>query len=578
MKLPPPRIFAAVLCTAVSSLAGTQTILALTPSAQQFGGTWEQRNILMGADIYTFHGTAILRHPDLDGDGIPDIIVGAPESNGLHQYGGGMVVAYSGEDGAELWTSTCDQFGAEFGRTLALIHDQNGDGIDDIAVGAPMYDYSSSDVDTGALMFLDATTGAVVHTWNNGQSGANMGAALCGGFDYDSNGTLDLLVGMPGADASATSLNNGYVYLFSGAPMAIVNTFAGPIAGERCGASVSDIGDIDGDGLLDFIVGAPEADSSTGARQAGKAYVLTNTLGTIARTHQGFNAYAHLGQVVDGGGDWNGDGISEYGFSAPSSGHSSFSKAGKAFLADGATGTNLYTLTGDQSDAHLGTTLRFLEDVNGDGITDLAVGGMNSGEYGFLQFHDGPSGIRMHRADGTGLVDRYGASVCVIGDLNGSGTPEVAIGVPGEEPGYLDSGNVYLMGFEECFSASATSISSSSGGSVVFDIDFLDAQSGSYYALLGSATGTGPYVVGDVAIPLTNDAFFNLFATASAPSAFSGATGVLNINGDAVAMANVPAGYLSAMVGSSYWFAAVTLTSSFTPTLSSVSVEVAVTP
>jgi hypothetical protein len=227
------------------------------------GGTLAGRVLVysphLGQTIYDLSGTTNQRlgqairslSGDLDGDGIEDFIVGNRSSN--------TAFVYSGASGAQIFSLT-GQGGSWFGWAVSAGGNLNGDAFADFLIGSPTF------VDTSGR-----TTGRVAafsgkdksRLWAiNGPPNSWFGEAIAEPGDLDGDGVSDLLVGAP-KDLDASSVATGSVTAFSGKTGAILFTLYGDADGDDFGEAVRGVSDIDGDGITDFVVGAPAYDAPT---------------------------------------------------------------------------------------------------------------------------------------------------------------------------------------------------------------------------------------------------------------------------------------------------------------------------
>src|SRR5262245_49467194 len=196
----------------------------------------------------------------------------------------------------------------------------------------------------GLLLSLPVAAQAVLTTWG-GASGAGLSAVTSVG-DIDLDGKADLALGAPGEN-----LARGRVTLVSGATHATLFSVAGTLPGERFGAAVAPAGDVNGDGRLDVLVGAPGSTLMTGS-----ARVLSGVDGSVLRTLTGTGLGSHFGAAVAGAGDSNGDGKADLLVGAPDYASGTGSGNGQVTLWSGSSGTQLYVATGSSGD-HLGTAV-----------------------------------------------------------------------------------------------------------------------------------------------------------------------------------------------------------------------------
>lgn len=314
----------------------------------------------------------------------------------------------------------------------------------------------------------------------------------------------------PYADAEGT-LDVGRLYASAPSSLTPVE-LEGRASGRRLGQSVAIVGDVTGDGIDDLVVGAPHQPDPTGMRRGmdyGAAYLYagdgagfsvapTATLGGYTfSSSAGHSESDWLGEVVSSAGDFDGDGRDDVAVVArfedlpaafdpaawtvdPACGTTARNNVGAVLVYSGvASGGSLsqpsLVFFGTQADRTVQMVAGDL-DVNGDGLDDLIVGGANWLSTDAAAERRGGYAIVFGRARGaTGSVvctpdarfegavvnDELGTSAARIGDLDGDGCDEVAIGVPKlDRPGVTDEGGVHvLFGFgPACASPTARSI------------------------------------------------------------------------------------------------------------------------
>lgn len=222
-----------------------------------------------GADSY--FGWAVAGPGDLDGDGVPEVVVGAPSKaltvrgacprSGLcpvASAGAGRAVVFSGASGGvlrELAPSAAAR--PSFGASLTGAGDLSGDQVPDVVVGAPAWGQGP-----GVVFALSGADGAQL--WSRVEPpeqlvpGAAFGEAVVATPDVSGDGIADLLVPAP---SPAFGEGTGRVHLVSGADGAVVRTISDPVAhaGDAFGGCVASVGDQDGDGVADQLIGEPGA-------------------------------------------------------------------------------------------------------------------------------------------------------------------------------------------------------------------------------------------------------------------------------------------------------------------------------
>ncbi|MFG0316349.1 MAG: integrin alpha, partial [Planctomycetota bacterium JB042] len=262
------------------------------------GATGLVRLELAGDSAFDRTGSAVAGPGDLDGDGVPDLVVGAPSGTPP----AGTIEARSGSDGALLWSVVGAAAGDRFGATIAAVGDVDGDGIGDVVVGAPDHDGGGFGAGRGEVR--SGATGAALWGIDGGAVLDRLGLAVAGVGDVDGDGTADVALGSPLADVGA--FNGGAVLVRRGDTGAPLGAVAGAAVLDQFGFSVDGAGDLDGDGRADLAVGIPGHDG--GGTDAGRVEVRRGLDGATLLAIDGFAAGETFGFVA-GIGDVDADGV-----------------------------------------------------------------------------------------------------------------------------------------------------------------------------------------------------------------------------------------------------------------------------
>lgn len=260
------------------------------------------------------YGASVAGAGDLNGDDHDDFLVGAPRTAFI-----GKVYAYSGLDGALLWT--VDGFGPGFslGTAAGKVGDLTGDSVPEVvfgAAGAPGAGDGSA-TGGGRAYVLNGLDGAVVHTLKPTGTAGVFGLFFASGAgDVNADGVPDIYVGDfadrqgAGSPANPNSFITGRAYIFSGADGSRIRVINAENTGDGMGPGRGIGQDVNGDGYGDiFAAGYTNSDV---APFAGKAYVISGKNGNILRTFTGTIAGDWLGAEAFPVGDVNGDGLVDY--------------------------------------------------------------------------------------------------------------------------------------------------------------------------------------------------------------------------------------------------------------------------
>ncbi len=403
-------------------------------------------------------GTAVAAAGDVNGDGVADVIAGAPGAKrAVVVLGSRTKRTFNATKlGASGWTIT----GAPIGGVVAGVGDVNADGVDDVAVG----DASGA----RAWVVFGSRKRRNVNLAKLGANGFRIGggegtgAAIAGVGDVDRDGFADLAVAQPAG---------GRVWIVRGsASRRAVTLAAGARTYEIAGLpaarmSIAGVADVSGGGRGDLLIGSPRA-----AGDAGRAWVVFGEkLGPTAVNVAAapFTAGLAIGSAgagsltgasVGGWGDTNGDGIPDLIVGAPGAFATPTSAPGAARIVFGrraagaldpnAAGAGRRLSAGAGS--LLGESAWGAGDLNGDGLADVVTGAPAAGRnsraasgsalvvYGarvatnVAAATPGPAGFL---ADGPAAEAHTGTSVSGVGDITGDGAGDVAIGSPGAASG-----------------------------------------------------------------------------------------------------------------------------------------------
>ncbi|MBI5852087.1 MAG: FG-GAP repeat protein, partial [Planctomycetes bacterium] len=334
-----------------------------------------------------FAGAAVAAGRDINHDGYPDFVVGAPNYNG----GFGAVTAHSGATGALLWTR--DVTGSnlrQFGTAALVIPDLSNDGRADVVVGAP-----GNPNGMPSAHRLNSF-GAVLATPAVGASGSDCGISVAELSDLTNDGIPEVAIGEPGYVRSGRS---GRVRVIDLATARIVHELVSFPFDSAAGQFVANAGDVDADGADDILVSY--RDTWSAGQLTPRVTVFSGRTGSQLGTATfGATIEASFGKATAGIGDFDGDGGDDFAVGVPDYNGG----AGRVVVYSGRTQVAIATIDGDAG-SHFGASIAWYGDFDGDGRDDFAVGApdhvQNGAPVGRVSVH----GLRI-----TGIIGFFGTS------------------------------------------------------------------------------------------------------------------------------------------------------------------------
>lgn len=340
-------------------------------------------------------------------DGYEDFIVGAFLWDGMR----GKVTVYSGFDGTVIRTHTGVKSNSEMGFSVDGAGDFNNDGTPDYVVGS----MNEGQNNEGRVHVFCGRTGNVLMT-ELGYPGENMGHSVAGLGDLDGDGYDDIIVGCP-KYAGAGLTNGGRIWVYHGPNGFPRDWIDGTVAMQQFGFAVSGVGDVDDDGILDFIV----------ARYGGSAQVFSGMTQSCLLT-------GHYSRYVSGVGDLNGDGHAE--FVVGNSGDVAAGAvvySGYASSYNGQTAAVYYDLT-VAGGAYVGHRVAAGGYITDDNVPDILVAEAGFGSRkSYVHVFSGANGALAYSFPGDAALDTYGEGLASAGDTDNDGYDNIIVGKPGAD-------------------------------------------------------------------------------------------------------------------------------------------------
>jgi hypothetical protein len=479
-------------------LVGLALCTALGPGSahagvpMQHGGSW------LGEAPGDQAGISVAGVLDVNGDGYDDLLVGVPKSDWTGVDSG---IAYLIAGGATGWgldtplaaamaTFLGEAAGDEAGMVISGAGDVNADGLYDLLIAAPN-NAETSPVAGQVYLVLGRVagwmTGVSLSTADASFTGEcsvdHAGEALAAAGDVDGDGLDDFLIAA--ADNGEVATGAGQVYLVLGRSVGWAMdaglvwadaSFLGESGSDCAGQAVAGIGDLDGDGLSDLVIGA--SGNSETAQRAGQVYVvmgrdtgwaMDQSLSSAEASFLGEADSDYAGFAVASPGDTDGDGYDDLLVGARGN-DAGGPESGQVYLFLGrATGWSMDTplanadasFVGEWAYDELGRSLGVATaptDLDGDGLADLLLGAQKNdaaaSQAGKMYvFFGNPAGWAMGTlaadADayflGEAQNDETGYSIASAGDVDGDGLSDLLVGSPYNDESGADAGQAYLV-------------------------------------------------------------------------------------------------------------------------------------
>ncbi len=550
-----------------------EIILSLSLSAQG-GGHYPILHEYLGSNGVGL-GRSVAKLDDFDGDGISEFAIGVPgeDAPGYHSNPGAVYV-YSGDTFAPRYILYATNSGQRFGHDVAPAGDLDGDGVGDILVGTE----GTNGLSALAFSGID---GSLLYQITDGTTSEHFGTTVSALDDVNHDGYDDFLVAAPGDGPGGGAI--GTVSLYSGKTGTLIYRVAGRTDFDWFGIAMSAIEDQDGDGVKDFLVGAPSSDPwpQGGPVKTGEICGFSGATGNPLFRLLGPSRRGYFGGSISTAGDLNGDGISDLAIGAPGW---YGTVVGEVFLYSGLDHSLLGRIPGTEQGDYFGWTVVITPDLNQDGRMDLLVGQISSNPDGMtsagsVHLYSGASQDLIQTWDGPSAEARLGNDIAMIGDVTGNGVEEWLCGAFGIRVGGSNNGGAFIYSFDALLHADASEISGSSGGVMTLELDFPPEEANQQYQILISTLGPGVTELPGAEIPLDADDVFWRTIRGVHPPALNGGIGMLDAQGDAIATFTVPTNSPSAVWHTSRWFSAITIDrSAQSVRMVSVPLPLAITP
>lgn len=356
---------------------------------------------------------------DVDKDGVLDLTTSAPTNN-EGATNAGKIYVYSGKSGKLIWSYAAKDANGQLGMSIEAAGDVNGDGTPDVVAGAPY---------VNKTWVFSGKDGQVLYEWVGADSKGAFGRGVKGVGDVDGDGYGDVLIGEPyqiwGAPLNSSKIEHaGKVYLYGGKNGTVLQTWEGLRTGDGFGTALAGK-TTDGQTLL--MVGAPSA----GSKNGGQVIVYSGKSGTPFFTIDADSTGNSLGGMfMSVVGDVDGDKIQDV-YASDFSNSALGNATGRVYIHSGATGERLLELTGEKAGEGFGIGIADAGDTNQDGHDDLVIGAWQHASAapsgGKVYVYSGKDGSLIRTLTGKVVGETLGFDATGIGDVNGDGVVDLLL-------------------------------------------------------------------------------------------------------------------------------------------------------
>jgi hypothetical protein len=409
-------------------------------------------------------GISVSGAGDVNNDGFDDVVVGAYLYDGDQVSEGAAFVYLGSSTGLQdmpAWSAEGNQTGSGFGFSVASAGDVNGDGHDDVIIGAPYHDNGSVDEGRAYLYLGNAIGLESAPDWavEADQESAWLGWRVRPAGDVNGDGYDDVIVVAYQYDDGQT--NEGKVFVYSGSESGLSASPAWEFATDQAEARMAGAGtagDVNNDGYDDVVVGSHAYDN--GEPNEGRVWVFHGSRRGLAEEPslilESDMPYAYFGYSAYTAGDVNADGFDDVVIGAFGYSNGVETAEGAAFVYTGSSGglasSAAWSFESNQADAWFGLSAQTAGDLNSDGYDDVVISSERcdltrsdqGGAWVFLGSASGLSADVDWSASGSQPDEVFGWRSAGAGDVNGDGFDDVIVGARRYDNGEVDEGRALV--------------------------------------------------------------------------------------------------------------------------------------